>query len=94
MATVTLTLADDDTDEDGVLFKVIFDPPLEDEDQVLTAAQSEAALILEIMQRRAMGESLKQIAEEVDDDEYGRIAGGFEPGGVGFTDKKPPEGNN
>jgi hypothetical protein len=91
MATVTLTLSDDETDEDGILFKVVFDPPIEDDDQVLTAAQSEAALILEIMQRRAMGESLKQIAEEVDDDEYGRIAGGFEPGGVGFTE---PEGNN
>lgn len=94
MAKVTLTIADDETEEDGVLFRVEFDPPLDD-DQIITAAQSEAALILEIMQRRAMGETLKEIAEEVDDDEYGRIAGGYEPGGISFTDEKPePEGNN
>lgn len=84
MAKVTLTLTDDETEEDGVLFRVEFDPPLTAE-TVLSAAQSEAALILEIMQRRASGESLHEIADAVDDDEYGRIAGEYEPRGINLA---------
>lgn len=66
MATVTITLADDGT-EDGVLFRVQFDPPLKDDD-MLTAAQSEAGWLIEVMQRRASGETLAQMAAEMDDD--------------------------
>lgn len=91
MPLITITL--EDTEEvDGINFKVVFDPPIND-DTVLSAAQSEAAFILEVMQRRASGETLAEIAEEMDDDEYGRLAGGYEPGGV-VTEDKEPEGNN
>lgn len=90
MPTVTITLQDDDSEPDAIQFKVQFDPPINDE-TVVTAAQSEAAFLLEVMQRRASGQTLQEIANEMDDDEYGRTAGGFEPGGVTITE---PEGNN
>lgn len=66
MAQVSITLADDGTD-DGVLFRVEFDPPLK-EDSLLTAAQSEAGWLIEVMQRRASGQSLAEMAVEMDDE--------------------------
>lgn len=89
MAKVDLTLSDSD-EEGGVSFKVVFDPPVEDDEKDLTPAQAEGAFIMEIMVRRAQGESLQQIAEEMDEEEYGLVVGGYEPG-----DSEPePEGNN
>lgn len=93
MPTVTITLQDDDSEPDAIQFKVQFDPPINDE-TVVTAAQSEAAFLLEVMQRRASGQTLQEIADEMEDDQYGREAGGFEPGGVTLKDIPEPEGNN
>lgn len=71
MAKVTLTLSD--TDEDGgVNFKVEFDPPGEEGDE-LTAAQSEAALVIDIIRLRAEGYNLGQIAETLNEADYGDI---------------------
>jgi hypothetical protein len=88
MASVNITLSD--TDEDGgVAFRVDFDPPVEDTDIMLTPAQAEGAFIMEVMARRAQGESLSQIAAEMDEDEYGLVVGGYEP-----VDKEPESGGN
>jgi hypothetical protein len=71
MPTVTITIQDV-PDSDEVNFGVVFDPPLED-DSIITAAQSEAAFIIEVMQRRASGQNLSQMADEMDDEEFGTI---------------------
>lgn len=68
MPQVTIILEDDGTD-DGVLFKVQFDPPLNDDD-ILTPAQSEAGWLIEVMQRRASGETLAEMSKDMDDEYY------------------------
>jgi hypothetical protein len=72
MPTVTITIQDVPDSDDEVNFGVVFDPPLED-DSIITAAQSEAAFIIEVMQRRASGQNLSQMADEMDDEEFGTI---------------------
>lgn len=91
MGKITVVLEDTDDDE-GVSFHVEFDPPITNEDEYLTAAQAEAAFMVEIMQRRASGQTLEQIAEEMSDEEYGTTAGGYEPAEV-IYESPPMEGD-
>lgn len=77
MAKFTLTLEDAD-DDGGIACRVEFDPPLTTEEVEATPAQCEGAFILEVLQRRASGQSLDQIADEMDEDEYPSV-GGYEP---------------
>jgi hypothetical protein len=73
VAKVTLTFTD--TEEDGgVNFRVEFDPPLSsDESADVTHAQAEGMFIAEIMTRRAEGQTLAEMAEEIDDADYGEV---------------------
>jgi hypothetical protein len=87
MNKVIIELSDTD-DDGGVSFHVEFDPPITNDDQILTPAQAEAAFMIEVMQRRASGQTLQQIAEEMDDEEYGHTAGGYEPSEVIYEDKE------
>lgn len=78
MAKFTLTLSDAD-EEGGIAAHVEWDPPLEsDDDSYATPAQCEGAFMLEVLQRRASGQTLEQIAEEMNEDEYPSV-GGYEP---------------
>lgn len=87
MAKVNIVIEDTD-DDGGVSFHVEFDPPVDTDVSVLSAAQSEGAFIVELMQRRASGETLTQIAEEMDD--YGTV-GGFDNAEVEWADDNEDE---
>jgi hypothetical protein len=75
MAKVNIVITD--TEEDGgVNFRVEFDPPIREDQDYITHAQDEAGFILEIMQHRADGLTLKEIAEVMDEDEHGAVVKG------------------
>lgn len=86
MAKVTIELSDSE-EEGGVNCRVEFDPPVSTkDDEEVTVAQYEGAFLVEIMQRRASGQPLSQIAEEMEDDSL--AVGGLE------IEATKPEGNN
>lgn len=66
MAKVSIILSDTE-EEGGVSCHVEFSPGV-DEATELTTAQSEGAFLIELLQRRASGQTLAQIAEEMQDD--------------------------
>lgn len=83
MAKVTISLEDTE-EEGGVACHVEFNPPVPTEDDVeVTTAQYEGAFVVEVLQRRASGQTLTQIAEEMEDDTL--AVGGLEI---------EPDGNN
>lgn len=86
MPKVTMTIEDAD-DSGGISFSVEFNPSISNDETVLSPAQAEAAFMIEVMQRRASGQTLDQIAEEMADDEYGSVAGGYEPSEVVYEAK-------
>ncbi len=75
MAQVNIIITDTE-EEGGVNFKVEFDPPIREDQEYITHAQDEAGFILEIMQHRADGLTLKEIAEVMDEDEHGAVVKG------------------
>lgn len=74
MAEVKIIISD--TEESGVNFRIESSPPLDGTEEELTHAQAEAAFLLEIIEHRAEGFSLAEIAERVDDSEYGEVIKG------------------
>lgn len=72
MASVIITISDTDSDG-GVNVKAEFDPALEDDETELTPAQAEGAFLIEVIQRRGSGQTLAEIASEMNDDEYGTL---------------------
>ncbi len=78
MAKVYITLEDTE-EEGGVACQVEFNPPVQTEEEIeLTTAQSEGAFLVEFLQRRASGQTMSQIAEEMEDDTV--AVGGLELG--------------
>lgn len=91
MAEVNITLSD--TDEDGgVNLRVEFDPPVTQDQEELTQAQAEGALVLEIIRLRAEGNSLAQIAEQINEEDYGTIIPGTAEVTEGEWPRLPTEG--
>ena len=89
MAEVKIIITD--TEEVGsVNFRVEFDPPLRDDLETLTHAQAEAAFLLEVMNHRAEGLSLSEIAELIDESEYGEVVEGTKTTDVLLEEKEDP----
>lgn len=66
MAKVIFIIEDKD-DDDGVSCRVEFDPPVDSEEDLdASAAQSEAVFLLEVLQRHASGETLAEMAVDMD----------------------------
>ncbi len=78
MAKVTITF--EDSKKGHVTMGVDFDPPVGDDDG--TPAQHFGATIMVIASRHAQGESLMDIAEDLDDEESAYV--------VGDTDDEDP----
>lgn len=89
MATVNILLMDTE-EEGGVTFRVEFDPPIKGDEEYLSHAQAEAAFLIEIMRRRTEGQTLVQMASEIDEDEYGEVVVDSADAFVEYVDPEDP----
>lgn len=89
MNRVIITLSDND-DEDGVNLRVEFDPPLDRDAETVSHAQAEAAFLIEIIKRRAQGQTLQEMANEVNEEEYGTVVSGSYTDDVIYAEPDEP----
>lgn len=89
MAEVKIIITD--TEEDGgVNFRFEFDPPLRDDQDILTHAQAEAAFLLEVMNHRAEGLSLEEMVPLIDESEFGDVVEGTKTSETVFDGNEDP----